>query len=503
MQNYNLYEEISSSDKITIFKGRRKQSIKFVDIKRIDKSIRGQILNEVGVLYILNHPNVQKFISWYETPKHLWVIVEHCSGGNLGEMLQDAGKFSETTAIRFLAQVTSALFYVHSRGLVNPCLDPKSLLLDESGMIRLSRFPFADSIAAQAQHPERALSQPKSLEECIVRAKERALPVPAPEWFALDSTPLTSSSARRCPSFASDLWALGCLAYTFVTGLVPFVDQISNPDRPELNVDAIVTPFAEEANSRVFSTTAATWSPLGRQDSTRLSGWPANPTSFGVSEIMAHFIRRLLTKDPSQRMDWQELLAHPIWNLYQVKLNLDSTQVPWALLPTQPQRQTNSEQAPSQQAPSAARHAQTPVKPEPEVTTSAKQVTTEVNQAFQSRTETHVGSRVTRQRVHTSIDTDEQLTPQVHNQPQNDPILEPETKSQRRLSQHTDEELRALPHAQHEHPKPSEQIERRQAEVQPAAQKPNQETVYKALVRDALVEAIPQARGRFTRPCRP
>lgn len=40
-----------------------------VAVKSVDKSLKARVLNEVSVLYTLDHPNVLKFIGWYETTK--------------------------------------------------------------------------------------------------------------------------------------------------------------------------------------------------------------------------------------------------------------------------------------------------------------------------------------------------------------------------------------------------------------------------------------------------
>jgi serine/threonine-protein kinase ULK4 len=46
-----------------------------VAVKSVDKSLKARVLNEVSVLYTLDHPNVLKFIGWYETTKVRWLRV--------------------------------------------------------------------------------------------------------------------------------------------------------------------------------------------------------------------------------------------------------------------------------------------------------------------------------------------------------------------------------------------------------------------------------------------
>ena len=46
----------------------------------------------------LNHPNILKFYSWYESRNHLWVILEYCPGGDLLSLIKaDSKGLSENT----------------------------------------------------------------------------------------------------------------------------------------------------------------------------------------------------------------------------------------------------------------------------------------------------------------------------------------------------------------------------------------------------------------------
>ena len=42
-----------------------------------------QILNEVPFLHTLDSPYVLKFVDWYESSNHIWLILEYCVGGDL------------------------------------------------------------------------------------------------------------------------------------------------------------------------------------------------------------------------------------------------------------------------------------------------------------------------------------------------------------------------------------------------------------------------------------
>ena len=80
MDKYHIYDEIGKGEFSQIFKGREKNKIEYVAIKRIDKSMMNQVVNEVQLLHKLHCPHILKFYDWYETKHNLWLILEYCTG---------------------------------------------------------------------------------------------------------------------------------------------------------------------------------------------------------------------------------------------------------------------------------------------------------------------------------------------------------------------------------------------------------------------------------------
>ena len=81
-----------------VYKARRKKSIDYFAIKSVEKSQRERALQEIEALSSLSHPGIVQFVSFYETSRHVWLILEYCVGGNLQELLQQVGYFNSISA---------------------------------------------------------------------------------------------------------------------------------------------------------------------------------------------------------------------------------------------------------------------------------------------------------------------------------------------------------------------------------------------------------------------
>ncbi|KAK3707960.1 hypothetical protein QZH41_001715 [Actinostola sp. cb2023] len=140
MENYVLYDEIGRGERSIVYKGRKKGTIEFVAIHCVDKSKRFELRNMVRLTHDMTHPNVVRFYEWYETTNHIWMVVELCTGYNLGVLISQDQILPEETVKHFTTEIVKALFYVHSLGVVYCDLQPSKILLDGPGHLKLSDF---------------------------------------------------------------------------------------------------------------------------------------------------------------------------------------------------------------------------------------------------------------------------------------------------------------------------------------------------------------------------
>uniref|UniRef100_A0A1J3D2H2 non-specific serine/threonine protein kinase n=1 Tax=Noccaea caerulescens TaxID=107243 RepID=A0A1J3D2H2_NOCCA len=263
MNQYHIYEAIGHGKCSAVYKGRKKKTIEYFACKSVDKSRKSKVLQEVRILHSLNHPNVLKFYAWYETSAHMWLVLEYCVGGDLRTLLQQDCKLPEESVYALAYDLVIALLYLHSKGIIYCDLKPSNILLDENGHIKLCDFGLARKLDDITKSPSTG---------------KRGTPYyMAPELY----------EDGGVHSFASDLWALGCVLYECYTGRPPFV--------------------AREFTQLVKS----------------IHSDPTPPLPGNASRSFVNLIESLLIKDPAQRIQWADLCGHAFW-----KSNINLVQLP-------------------------------------------------------------------------------------------------------------------------------------------------------------------------------
>eukprot|EP00928_Gymnodinium_smaydae_P010772 TRINITY_DN1405_c0_g3_i1.p1 TRINITY_DN1405_c0_g3~~TRINITY_DN1405_c0_g3_i1.p1 ORF type:complete len:1319 (-),score=194.91 TRINITY_DN1405_c0_g3_i1:56-4012(-) len=271
MNNYHLYEEIGHGKFSMVYKGRKKHTIRYVAVKSIEKNRRDKVMIEVGVLSRLNHPNVVGFTGWYETRNHLWIIFEYCAGGDVLRLLRQDGRLPEDVVRRFGGDVCAGLLHVHSRGIIYCDMKPANVLFSENGCLKLSEFG----------HSQRLEDIADALEEGTQLPRRGTPHYMAPELF----------QEGGMHSFASDVWAVGCVLHEMVMGRPPF----QSSSFAQLQSIVLVEQTPQVANA-----------------------------SADFQALFAFLLR----KDPLHRAEWRDIRAHSFWQGLPVGNDADAEALP-------------------------------------------------------------------------------------------------------------------------------------------------------------------------------
>jgi WD40 repeat protein/serine/threonine protein kinase len=151
---------------------------------------------EAQTLVRLEHPHIVRVLEFYVEHGMPILVMQQAVGGTLRDACPRGARLPLSKVVSYISQASSALQYAHNQSLIHRDVKPENLLLDSRGEILLSDF----GLALFAPSPE------------MLSTQERAgtIPYMAPEQIS------------GKPVFASDQYALSCVAYEWLCGTRPF-----------------------------------------------------------------------------------------------------------------------------------------------------------------------------------------------------------------------------------------------------------------------------------------
>uniref|UniRef100_A0A8C8EQE4 non-specific serine/threonine protein kinase n=1 Tax=Oncorhynchus tshawytscha TaxID=74940 RepID=A0A8C8EQE4_ONCTS len=203
----------------------------------------------------------------YDDGRSVYLVTELMKGGELLDKILRQKFFSEREASAVLHTITKTVEYLHVQGVVHRDLKPSNILyVDESGnpeSIRICDFGFAKQLRA-----ENGLLMTPCYTANFV----------APEVLK-----------KQGYDAACDIWSLGVLLYTMLTGFTPFAN--GPEDTPEEVLARI--------GSGKFSLTGGYWN--------------------SVSAEAKDLVSKMLHVDPHQRLTAAQVLRHS-WIVHKDRL---------------------------------------------------------------------------------------------------------------------------------------------------------------------------------------
>uniref|UniRef100_A0AAQ4PV93 non-specific serine/threonine protein kinase n=1 Tax=Gasterosteus aculeatus aculeatus TaxID=481459 RepID=A0AAQ4PV93_GASAC len=174
-------------------------AVKIIDKTQLNPTSLQKLFREVRIMKVLNHPNIVKLFEVIETEKTLYLVMEYASGGEVFDYLVAHGRMKEKEARAKFRQIVSAVQYCHQRRIVHRDLKAENLLLDADMNIKIADFGFSNEFTVGSKLDTFCGSPPYA----------------APELF----------QGKKYDGPEVDVWSLGVILYTLVSGSLPFDGQ--------------------------------------------------------------------------------------------------------------------------------------------------------------------------------------------------------------------------------------------------------------------------------------
>ena len=91
------------------------------------------ISKEISILMDLQHPNVVVMKEFFVEKKHVYIVTEYLSGGELLRAVEDYDSYREVDARLCFSQILDGIIYLHTKGVTHRDLKPPNILLAREG----------------------------------------------------------------------------------------------------------------------------------------------------------------------------------------------------------------------------------------------------------------------------------------------------------------------------------------------------------------------------------
>uniref|UniRef100_A0A8C5G6S4 Ribosomal protein S6 kinase n=1 Tax=Gouania willdenowi TaxID=441366 RepID=A0A8C5G6S4_GOUWI len=240
-------------------KCRHKQTGHEYAVKIISRRMEAYTQREIAALRQCEaHPNIVKLQDVFTDQFHTYLVMELLRGGELLERIKKKKLFGEAEASQLLQCLVSAVSFMHEAGVVHRDLKPENVLFtddSDDSVLKVIDFGFARLCPAGSA----PLQTP-----CFT------LQYAAPELFE------SAGYDKAC-----DLWSLGVILYTMLSGQVPFQSEQRGM------TSSYAADIMQKIKEGDFSLDGEAWK--------------------GVSEDAKELVKGLLTVDPERRLKLSDL----------------------------------------------------------------------------------------------------------------------------------------------------------------------------------------------------
>ena len=253
---YRIINQIGQGGMATVYKAYQPSMDRHVAVKVLPSQLAEstefvkRFQQEARTIARLEHPHILPVFDYGESDGTAYFVMRYLEAGTLKDRMVAGRPLPINEIDRIFTQLTDALSYAHSHGVIHRDLKPANALVDSAGNLFLTDFGIA-----------------KLLESASPRLTQTDAIMGTPAYISPEQAQAQTVDQR------SDIYSLGIILYEMVTGRVPFtadtplaviLKHISDPmplpsalktDIPAPIEQVILKALAKEPQDR-FSTAA-------------------------------------------------------------------------------------------------------------------------------------------------------------------------------------------------------------------------------------------------------
>ena len=292
---YTILEEIGRGGMGVVYRAAQHSLKRIVAIKIIKNRAglgstmgdqpKKRFIAETSLLASLQHPNVVSIFESGEIKGNRYLVMEFVEGTNTKKILEK-GVFDIQKAVSMIMIIANAVHYFNQKGIIHRDLKPENILLTLNGEPKIADFGLAKSL-----YVDDGMTQDGFL-------------IGTPEYLA----PEQAEMDNRKPSPSIDVYGVGAIFYTLLTGNPPFprsnlletLNKVKNQEaasvkaqRPETpkDLDTIIRKCLQKKPSARYSSALELAEDLNRFN----QGLPIQATTPGIlTKLFKYSLRNKL-----------------------------------------------------------------------------------------------------------------------------------------------------------------------------------------------------------------
>lgn len=177
------------------------------------------VLREVSIMKMLEHPNIVKLIEVIDDPltDHFYMVLEYIAGKWACDGSYPGGGIGESKSRRYFRDVVAGLMYLHAHNIIHGDIKPDNLLVTSDGNVKIADFSVSQVFEDDNDELRRSPGTP------VFTAPECCL-------------------GLTYHGRAADTWAVGVTLYCMVLGHYPFLGETLQDTYDKIVNNPLVLP---------------------------------------------------------------------------------------------------------------------------------------------------------------------------------------------------------------------------------------------------------------------
>jgi serine/threonine-protein kinase len=213
INQYKILEKLGAGGQGTVYKAQDTKLDRTVVIKVLPAELTAKTANfkrferEAQLCSQLDHPNICTIFDFHETNGIYYIVMQYVEGKNVRQLV--AGRPLELrSALSIAVQVTDALAYTHSRGIIHRDIKAGNIMVTKSGQAKILDFGLAKLMEDEASEHSKGIDK--------TEITELGIPYGTATYAAPEQAKGEKTDHR------ADIFSTGVLLYEMLTGIWAF-----------------------------------------------------------------------------------------------------------------------------------------------------------------------------------------------------------------------------------------------------------------------------------------